>query len=343
MSKNLAITVLTWNDWKNTVNCLESIFQNKYDKFDVILVNNKSDKEHIDKIYEWSNNNVIVQDDEIIFNSKKNISIVKVDRDLVIDKKGKRNIYLIDSKTRKDERWAVNLGCTAGINLGYRFSLEQNYDYIARIDCDLIITDSFIENIIQLMENNKDVVAASPKIIHGGLRHTIWWCGFKMHWSFLKFHKLMNLKKKRIIDNPSYKGIKETDSICGCCSIYRPDALKLSGLGDEEFFFGPEDMDLSFRLKKLGKLIVILDLKSIHNIVSSSKVSGWLSRSYYEAKGFLTLIKKTGNYLDKIIGYSYFLLRIPYFLILLFLKKRDRDRVYGYCLGCYDFFFKKNK
>ena len=34
----------------------------------------------------------------------------------------------------------------------------------------------------------------------------------------------------------------------GCCSIYRPDALKLSGLGDEEFF-GPEDMDLSFRLK----------------------------------------------------------------------------------------------
>ena len=60
MSKNLAITVLTWNDWKNTVNCLESIFQNKYDNFDVILVNNNSDKEHIDKIYEWSNNNVIV-------------------------------------------------------------------------------------------------------------------------------------------------------------------------------------------------------------------------------------------------------------------------------------------
>ena len=89
MSKNLAITVLTWNDWKNTVNCLESIFQNKYDNFDVILVNNNSDKEHIDKIYEWSNNNVIVQDDEIIFNSRKNISIVKVDRDLIIDKKGK--------------------------------------------------------------------------------------------------------------------------------------------------------------------------------------------------------------------------------------------------------------
>ena len=78
---------------KNTVNCLESIFQNKYDNFDVILVNNNSDKEHIDKIYEWSNNNVIVQDDEIIFNSRKNISIVKVDRDLIIDKKGKKYLF----------------------------------------------------------------------------------------------------------------------------------------------------------------------------------------------------------------------------------------------------------
>ena len=107
------------------------------------------------------------------------------------------------------------------------------------------------------------------------------------------------------------------------------------------FFFGPEDMDLSFRLKKFGRLIVNLDLKTFHNIVSSSKVSGWLSRSYYEAKGFLILIKKRGSFLDKLIGYSYFLLRIPYFLILLLLKKREKERVYGFCLGCIDFFLNK--
>ena len=27
MNKSIAITVLTWNDWKNTIVCLESIFQ----------------------------------------------------------------------------------------------------------------------------------------------------------------------------------------------------------------------------------------------------------------------------------------------------------------------------
>ena len=40
MYKNIAITLLTWNDWKNTTECLESIFQSDYDNFDVVLINN---------------------------------------------------------------------------------------------------------------------------------------------------------------------------------------------------------------------------------------------------------------------------------------------------------------
>ena len=51
MTKNLAITVLTWNDWENTVKCLESIYQSTFSDFDVILVNNNSDQIHLDKIY----------------------------------------------------------------------------------------------------------------------------------------------------------------------------------------------------------------------------------------------------------------------------------------------------
>jgi len=341
MDKNLAITVLTWNDWKNTIKCLESIYQSNFDRFDVILVNNNSDQIHIDKIYEWSKNQIIVEDEEINFNPNKNIQIIDIKNDYIVENKGEKKIYLINSREKKNERWAVNLGCTAGLNLGYNFSLEQKYDYIARIDCDFIITKNYLKEIIKTLEDNKNFVAASPKIIHGGMKNTIWWCGFKFSWSFMKFHRLMNLKKKRIYDNKTYSGIVDTDVVCGCCSIYKAEILKSAGLGDEEFFFGPEDMDLSIRIKKFGKLVVNLDVKTFHNIVSSSKVSGWLSRSYYEAKGFLIFIKKHGNFFDKLIGYLYFLLRIPYFFILLILNKREKDRVYGYCLGCIDFFLNR--
>ena len=341
MSKNLAITVLTWNDWENTTKCLESIFQSSFENFDVILVDNNSDEIHLKKIYEWANNKIKIEDEEFNFNPNKKIDIVNVTKELVLSEKGKKKIYLITSKEKKNERWAVNLGCTAGLNLGYKFSLEQNYDYLARIDCDFIITKDYLKGMINTLEKNKDVVAASPKIKHGYLKQTIWWSGFNINPYYLKFQRTMNLKKKRILDDNSYKGLIESDVVCGCCSFYRPETLKKTGLGDEDFFFGPEDTELSFRLKKFGKIIANLDLVTFHKVTSSSNISGWLSRSYYETKGFLLLIKKTGNLWDKLIGYSYFLLRIPYFFILLIFKKREKDRVIGFALGCFDFFFKK--
>ena len=341
MSKNLAITVLTWNDWENTTKCLESIFQSSFENFDVILVDNNSDEIHLKKIHEWANNKIKIEDEEFNFNPNKKIDIVNVTKELVLSEKGKKKIYLITSKEKKNERWAINLGCTAGLNLGYKFSLEQNYDYLARIDCDFIITKDYLKGMINTLEKNKDVVAASPKIKHGYLKQTIWWSGFNINPYYLKFQRTMNLKKKRILDDNSYKGLIESDVVCGCCSFYRPEILKKTGLGDEDFFFGPEDAELSFRLKKFGKIIANLDLVTFHKVTSSSNISGWLSRSYYETKGFLLLIKKTGNLWDKLIGYSYFLLRIPYFFILLIFKKREKDRVIGFALGCFDFFFKK--
>ena len=342
MSKNLAITVLTWNDWENTTKCLESIFQSSFENFDVILVDNNSDEIHLKKIYEWADNKIKIEDDEFNFNPNKKIDIVNVKKELVLSEKGKKKIYLISSKEKKNERWAINLGCTAGLNLGYKFSLKQNYDYLARIDCDFIITKDYLNGMINTLEKNKGIVAASPKIKHGHLKQTILWAGFKINPYYLKYQRTMNLKKKRIVDDNSYKGLIESDVVSGCCSFYRPEILKKTGLGDEDFFFGPEDVELSFRLKKFGKIVANLDLVTFHKVTSSSNISGWLSRSYYETKGFLLLIKKTGNLWDKIIGYSYFLLRIPYFFILLIFKKREKDRVLGFSLGCIDFFLKKN-
>ena len=332
MNKNIAINVLTWNDWKNTIVCLESIFNSEYENFDIILIDNNSEESHLEKIYQWSKNEIKISDQEFSFNKNKKIDIKEVNITSKISKIGKREIYLIKNQT--------NLGLTAGLNVGYKFSIKQNYDYVARIDCDFIISKNYIKIMIDSLEKNKDVIAMSPKIKHAFLRHTVWWSGVKFHWSFLKFQRTMNLKKKRIPDNENFKGIKETDAISGCCSIYRSNSLELCGYGDESFFFGPEDIELSYRLKKFGKLLVNLDAYTLHKIATSSNVSGWYKRSYDETVGFLLLIKKIGSKLDKIIGYSYFILRIPYFLLLLIIKKREKDRVFGFCLGCFDFFIK---
>jgi GT2 family glycosyltransferase len=331
MNKSIAITVLTWNDWKNTTVCLESIFQNTYKNFDVVLINNGSDDHHIEKIKDWASNKIVIEDEEIEFNKNKKIKIIDITDNYNIVSKCKKNIYLINLKK--------NIGLAPAINLGFKFSIENNYDLSARIDCDFIITKTYLESMSSLFLNENNIIAASPKIKHAYLRNTIWWKGFKTNWYYLKFQKTMNLQKKRIEDNTIFNGIIETDAIAGCCSFYETKIFKISGLEDEDFEFGPEDAELSFRLKKIGKLVVNLDAVTFHKIARSIDISGWYYRSYNETKGFLLLIKKTGTLSDKIIGYMYHVLRIPYFFILLKLKKRDRNRVIGYTKGCLDFFF----
>ncbi len=189
LQKSLAINVLTWNDWQNTIVCLESIFHSDYEKFDVILIDNNSDEFHLKKIYDWSKNNIQVEDKEFTFNKNKEINILEINPDFKISALGEKNIYLIKNKT--------NVGLTAGLNVGYKFSINQGYDYVSRIDCDFIINKNYLKGMIDTLESHKDIVAASPKIKHAYLRHTIWWAGMKLNWSYLKFQETMNLKKKK--------------------------------------------------------------------------------------------------------------------------------------------------
>ena len=309
MNKNIAITLLTWNDWENTVVCLESIFKNDYQNFDVILINQGSEKFHIEKIKDWALNKIEIKDKEIQYNKNKTIPIIDITNDSKIYSKSNRNIYLINLEK--------NIGLAPGVNLGFNFGIINKYDLCARIDCDFIVTKDYLKSMESIFNSDSKIVAASPKIKHAYLRNTIWWCGFKSTWSYLKFQRTMNLKKKRIMDNENYKGLIETDAIAGCCSFYKTKVFKISGLEDEDFIFGPDDAELSFRLKKLGRLIVNLDAITFHKIAKSIDVSGWYFRTYNETKGFLMLIKKTGTTSDKIIGYTYHILRIPYFFILL--------------------------
>jgi GT2 family glycosyltransferase len=50
---SVAILVLTWNDWKNTVACLERIFKTNYSNFDVFLIDNNSNYENLNNINQW--------------------------------------------------------------------------------------------------------------------------------------------------------------------------------------------------------------------------------------------------------------------------------------------------
>ena len=50
---SVAVAIISWNDWKNTTELLESVFKSDYNNYDIIVVDNNSDKYHFEQLLNW--------------------------------------------------------------------------------------------------------------------------------------------------------------------------------------------------------------------------------------------------------------------------------------------------
>ncbi|BDZ69135.1 glycosyltransferase family 2 protein [Methanobacterium ferruginis] len=52
-SPHVSIVIINWNGWQDTIECLESLLQINYPNFNVILVDNASEDDSLEKIHEY--------------------------------------------------------------------------------------------------------------------------------------------------------------------------------------------------------------------------------------------------------------------------------------------------
>ena len=57
----VSIIILNWNGWKDTLEALESVYQIKYPNYGVVLLDNASDDESIEKIREYCEGKIKVK------------------------------------------------------------------------------------------------------------------------------------------------------------------------------------------------------------------------------------------------------------------------------------------
>ncbi|MEJ2627167.1 MAG: glycosyltransferase, partial [bacterium] len=50
---NLAIIILNWNGWQDTIECLESLFKETWQQFSVVIIDNGSKDNSLKKIISW--------------------------------------------------------------------------------------------------------------------------------------------------------------------------------------------------------------------------------------------------------------------------------------------------
>ena len=329
-NKSVAIVILCWNDPINTFELINSIMMSSHKNFDIFLVDNNSDQVNFDNLV------------ELIQKKKFNYKII-IDNDSRINWKLKNNtINLIRSREVSNTKFAKNLGVSKGYNKGLNLALKFDYEYIVKLDCDFIISENLLSGLIETFENNKYAVAVSPKVYYfkeNKKTSIIWWKGVNFTKNYFRFQKTGKGASRKVEDIGQFKGIHESEGICGCCVMLKSSVLKQTGTLDEDFFFGPEDIEHSFRLRKFGKILINLDYYAYHKVSQSLFISGWQTRIYFETIGWLTLIRKVCSKQDKIIGYIFFLLRGLLHLLRL-AYKRDKRPHKGFLLGIKDYFLK---
>ena len=320
------IAVTNWNDFEKTSRCINSLINCQPKNYDLIVVDNFSNKTQysllLNFLYKITKKNKISFYSFDLFDYKK----------LNLNKNN--NFFLIKSN--------INSGCTGGYNICYDFAIFNKYKYVARVDNDCVVKEDFLIKLVNFLDKNISYVGINSKVCYFQKKDLIQWVGCLINHN-LKFHTSMRVFKKQNfleVDRPDLKsrnwqGLSHTDALNGPGSLIRVEALKKVGLASNDFFFGPEDIELSCRLSNLGKLGVFSDSVIYHEVAQSIRIDFNNNRSYQEFKSYLILIKKIGSFWDKFFGYSVAVIKLFYFLLFNFKLFRKLLRSF------YDFILKR--
>ena len=292
MNPNVAIIILNWNGWKDTIECLESLYQITYPNYNVILVDNNSEDESIEKIKGYCGGGFSVESKFFKYDpSNKSIKIIRYTREEAEVGGGKEeeisdlpsNRKLIIIKNDK------NYGFAEGNNIGIRYALKAlNPEYILLLNNDTIVDRNFLGELVKVSESDEKIGIVGAKIYNYYHQNLIEYAGSKINW-WLGEVKSIGYKKE---DNNRFNKMREVDTVSGCAMLIKKTVIQKIHFLDTNYYLYYEDTDFCIRAKRSGYNIVFCPYSKIWHKSSTSakKISG--VREYYSARNLFIFMKK---------------------------------------------------
>ena len=306
----VSIIILNWNGWKDTVECLESLYQITYPNYDVIVVDNGSEDESIKKIKEYCEGKIKVESKFFEYSDEnKPIKIIEYTREEGEAGGGKeKEIADLPSNKKlmiiKNEK---NYGFAEGANIGIRYVLKVlDSNYILLLNNDTVVDKEFLGELVKVGESDEKIGIVGPKIYYydyKGRSDVINFTGANLN--------LWKLKEYRYGDGEIDKGQlnkkMEVDKIEGSSMLLKRKVLQEAGLFDPDYFTYWEETDLCFRAAKKGfKLLYAQRAKIWHKEAAST--GGTLSSHciYYMTRNKFLFMKKNATKLQLLSFLLYF-------------------------------------
>jgi GT2 family glycosyltransferase len=272
LGPHVAIIILNWHGWRDTLECLESLQQLDYSNFTTIVIDNASGDESLEKITSWARGEILVESQYLQPRAdNKPVAQISMNRaEAEQDACLEQSLRLLDRPSH--ERLIViqsdeNLGFAAGNNLGIRFAMHLQADYIWLLNNDTVVDRQALSHLVNCMEAQPDLACATGQIRYYD-KPIIWNCGGNLTWSgSRKYH----------FHGVDIAGVPQTGTlpitfITGCALLARSTTYEKWGMLTELFFFGEEDYEFSMRLRRQRqRIICCLDAVIYHKVGSSVK------------------------------------------------------------------------
>jgi len=258
----VAIIVLNWNGWRDTIECLESLQQLAYPNYQVIVVDNGSTDDSVGKIKAWANGGLPVESKFFQYDSATK-PVQWIEHNCVTTEAGRTlelgteldnlipNPQLVLIKSRE------NLGFARGNNLGIKYALRHNFNYVFLLNNDAIIMSDALRKLVSSMICNPRLGAATAKIYYYDDPERVWNAGGRLTMTGSRKYYDSNLSGVKAFDKGA---LAEITLVTGCSLLIRTDIITRLGSFSEDFFHGEEDYNFSLRMKKHG-----IKMGCVHN------------------------------------------------------------------------------
>jgi GT2 family glycosyltransferase len=253
-SGRVYIVVLNWNGWRDTLECLESVFRSDYPDYKVVVCDNASSDGSIDRIRQWADGEIKAECTNPALAAlthppvDKPLSSVAFDRGAGYGEQvGDYRLVLIQT--------GANLGYAGGNNVGLRYALSQNdCEFVWLLNNDTVVRSDALSRLVERMEERPDAGICGSTLFYyqepsriqalGGSRYNKW---------VARGGHIATLG-----DAAHSPKIDEVERhlayIVGASAMIRRAFLERIGLMDEQYFLTFEEIDWATRAKGRFKL-----------------------------------------------------------------------------------------
>jgi len=156
-----------------------------------------------------------------------------------------------------------------GFAKGYNDALKQvDAEYYVLLNSDVEVTENWIEPVIRMMDDNKDIAAAQPKMLAFHDKESFEYAGAaggfidQYGYPFCRGRFFQHLEK----DEGQYDDTREIFWATGACMFVRANVYHDLGGLDEDFFAHMEEIDFCWRLKHKGYRIMYTSKSKVYHI-----------------------------------------------------------------------------